>query len=218
VICIAFSGQAWGYSPPDATNDLTETALLTVTGTITANDGSVLEGATIFVKETAKGTFSDENGKYEIEASEGNVLVFKYLGYRTQEVVVGTNATINVTLQEGYGDLEEGFAVGYGTRKKSHNTGAIAQVDGGAVAHIQANRVRDAWAGQLARVLIQNHAGAPAADPTLQVRAASTPSEDSHPLLVVDGDSISGSWATVNADDIESIEVLKDAASAAIYG
>ena len=110
------------------------------------------------------------------------------------------------------------MVVGYGTRKKSHNTGAIARVGGADVAAIQASRVDDALAGKLAGVLIQNQDGAPGADPKIQIRAAASISGASNPLIVVDGYPISGSLATVNPNDIESLEVLKDAASSAIYG
>ncbi|MEM6317847.1 MAG: SusC/RagA family TonB-linked outer membrane protein [Bacteroidota bacterium] len=114
--------------------------------------------------------------------------------------------------------MDEVVVVGYGTRKKSHNTGAIAQIEGGDVAAIQAARVDDALAGKLPGVLIQNQDGAPGADPKIQIRAASSITGDANPLIVVDGYPISGSLATVNPNDIESLEVLKDAASAAIYG
>ena len=217
-ICCVFSGQAWGYAPTDVTNDITEESVMTVSGTMTASDGSPLAGGTVVVKGTQRGTLTDDNGKYEIEASEGDVLIFRYLGYRTQEITVGSSATIDVSMEEDFGDMEEVVVVGYGTRKKSHNTGAISQVDGSAVAAIQANRVDDALAGKLAGVLIQNQDGGPGADPKIQIRAASSISGDSNPLIVVDGYPISGSLATVNPNDIESLEVLKDAASAAIYG
>ncbi len=108
--------------------------------------------------------------------------------------------------------------IGYGSRKKSHLTGAIAQVGGKDIAAIQANRVDDALAGKLSGVLIQNQSGEPGADPKIQIRAASSLSGDANPLIVVDGYPISGNLATVNPNDIESLEVLKDAASSAIYG
>ena len=108
--------------------------------------------------------------------------------------------------------------MGYGTRKVSHNTGAIAQVGGAEIAGIQAARVDDALAGKLSGVLIQNQDGSPGADPKIQVRAASSISGASNPLIVVDGYPITGSLATINPNDIQSLEVLKDAASAAIYG
>ena len=110
------------------------------------------------------------------------------------------------------------MVTGYGTRKKSHLTGAIAKLGGEDVAAIQATRADDALAGKLSGVLIQNQNGEPGADPKIQIRAASSISGDSNPLVVVDGYPISGSLVTVNPSDIESIEILKDAASAAIYG
>ena len=97
-------------------------------------------------------------------------------------------------------------------------TGAVAKVQGGEIAAIQAQRVDEALGGKLSGVLIQNQDGAPGADPKIQIRAASSINGNSDPLIVVDGYPISGSLATVNPNDIESLEVLKDAASAAIYG
>ena len=145
-------------------------------------------------------------------------LYFSYLGYEDQEIPVSGRSVIDVALVSDIAALDEVVIIGYGVRKKSHNTGAIAQVDGGEIAAIQATRVDDALAGKLAGVLIQTQDGAPGADPKIQVRAASSISGDSNPLIVVDGYPISGSLATVNPNDIESLEVLKDAASAAIYG
>ena len=190
-----------------------------VSGTVTsAEDGMPLVGVTVAVKGTTTGTFTNENGYYSLDVDEGAVLVFSYTGFAAQEVIVTDQSTYNVVLKTDSQLLDEVVVVGYGTRKKSHNTGAIAQVDGSDVAAIQANRVDDALAGKLSGVLIQNQDGAPGADPKIQIRAASSISGDSDPLIVVDGFPISGSLATVNPNDIESLEVLKDAASAAIYG
>ena len=190
-----------------------------ITGTVTgASDGLPLIGVTVAIKGTTSGTITDIDGKYSLDVEEGAILVFSYTGYKSQEVVIGSGATYDVVLSTDVTLLDEIVVVGYGTRKKSHNTGAIAQVGGKDVAAIQANRVDDALAGKLPGVLIQNQDGAPGADPKIQIRAASSISGDSNPLIVVDGYPISGSLATVNPNDIESLEVLKDAASAAIYG
>ncbi|MCB0641982.1 MAG: SusC/RagA family TonB-linked outer membrane protein, partial [Phaeodactylibacter sp.] len=190
-----------------------------ITGKVTsAEDGLPLIGVTISVKGTSTGTTTDIDGNFSMDVDEGAVLIFSYTGYKSQEVVVGGESTYNVVLKTDAQLLDEVVVVGYGTRKKSHNTGAIAQVGGADVAAVQANRVDDALAGKLAGVLIQNQDGAPGADPKIQIRAASSISGDSDPLIVVDGYPISGSLATVNPNDIESLEVLKDAASAAIYG
>lgn len=219
-ILLLHSGNIWGipHVKADTPADRVRPAVIQVSGTVTSADGTPLIGGTVIVKGTQNGTITDNEGRYQIEASEGDILVFSYYGYRTKEVTVGASSTINVTMEADFANLDEVVVVGYGTRKKSHNTGAIAQVDGKAVAAIQANRVDDALAGKLSGVLIQNQSGEPGADPKIQVRAASSLSGDSNPLIVVDGYPISGSLATVNPNDIESLEVLKDAASAAIYG
>lgn len=194
-------------------------SFLNITGKVTsANDGLSLIGVNVLIKGTSRGTVTDLDGNYSIEANEGDVLVFSYTGYTPQEVSIASQLVIDIALAEDIAQLDEIVVVGYGTRKKSHNTGAIAQVGGADVAAIQANRVDDALAGKLAGVLIQNQSGEPGADPKIQIRAASSLSGDSNPLIVVDGYPISGSLATVNPNDIESLEVLKDAASAAIYG
>lgn len=187
-------------------------------GSVTDEENNKLVGVTVTVANTTRGVLSDSDGNYQIEVTNGEDLQFSYYGFETQTVSYTGQATLDIILIEDVNQLDEVVVVGYGTRKKSHNTGAISQVDGGDVAAIQANRVDDALAGKLAGVLIQNQDGAPGADPKIQIRAASSISGDSNPLIVVDGYPISGSLATVNPNDIESLEVLKDAASAAIYG
>ena len=190
-----------------------------ITGVVTSSeDGLPLIAATVSIKGTSIGTVTDVDGNFSIDADEGAILVLSYTGFKDQEVVVDSRTEYAIVLESDVSLLGEVVVVGYGTRKKSHNTGAIAQVGGKDVAAIQANRVDDALAGKLAGVLIQNQDGAPGADPKIQIRAASSISGASNPLIVVDGYPISGSLATVNPNDIESLEVLKDAASAAIYG
>jgi len=189
-----------------------------VTGTVTDENGEPLIGATVVVQGTTSGTITDVDGGFSIEANTGDVLEISYTGHLTQTITVGASDTYSIVLPTDSQILDEVVVVGYGSRKKSHNTGAIAQIEGGDIAAIQANRADDALAGKLSGVLIQNQDGAPGADPKIQIRAASSISGDSNPLIVVDGYPISGSLATINPNDIESLEVLKDAASAAIYG
>ncbi|MFK7970983.1 MAG: SusC/RagA family TonB-linked outer membrane protein, partial [Bacteroidia bacterium] len=190
----------------------------TLSGKVSNADNVPLTGVTVTVANTTKGAITDDEGKFRLEVTNGDVLKFSYLGYASQSITITDQKTLNVTLVEADFGVDEVVVVGYGTRKKSHNTGAITQVDGDAVAAIQANRVDDALAGKMAGVLIQNQSGEPGADPKIQIRAASSITGNSNPLIVVDGYPISGSLATVNPNDVESIEVLKDAASAAIYG
>ena len=198
--------------------DIIQTAV-EITGTVTsAEDNFPLIGVSITVQGTSSGTVTDIDGNFSLNVEEGAVLIFSYTGFKSQEVVIDQQTTYTIVLESNSELLEEVVVVGYGTRKRSHSTGAIAQVGGEDIAAIQANRVDDALAGKLAGVLIQNQDGAPGADPKIQIRAASSISGDSNPLIVVDGYPISGSLATVNPNDIESLEVLKDAASSAIYG
>lgn len=189
-----------------------------VQGTIVDENGEPVIGATVVIDGTSIGTVTDMDGNYNINAKPGDVLKISYIGFGTQRVTVEEGVSPNISMATDTDLLDEVVVVGYGTRKKSHNTGAISQIEGNDVAAIQSTRVDDALAGKLAGVLIQNQDGAPGADPKIQIRAASSISGDSNPLIVVDGFPISGSLATINPNDIESLEVLKDAASAAIYG
>jgi len=190
----------------------------TISGTIVDDANVPIPGVNVVISGTTTGTATDFDGLYTINANSGDVLQFSYIGYVTQTITVGDQETINVVMTEDAALLEEVVVVGYGTRKKSHLTGAVAKVGGDDIAAVQTTRVDDALAGKLPGVLIQNQDGAPGADPKIQIRAASSISGDSSPLIVVDGYPISGSLATVNPNDIQSLEVLKDAASAAIYG
>jgi len=214
---LIFISQTIVYANPIVHDS--EDAVATITGVVTSTeDGLPLIGASVLVKGSTIGTITDIDGSYSINAEAADVLVYSYTGMKSEEVTVGDQTVINVTLGNDSELLGEVVVVGYGTRKKSHNTGAIAQVGGADIAAIQAVRVDDALAGKLSGVLIQNQSGEPGADPKIQVRAASSLSGNSSPLIVVDGYPISGSLATVNPNDIKSLEVLKDAASAAIYG
>lgn len=189
-----------------------------IKGTVVDTDGSPLIGVNILVQGTSVGTITDVDGNFTVDAEPGQVLELSYIGYQDQLVTVTDATTYAIVLLSDSKVLDEVVVIGYGTQKKSHLTGAVAKIDGSDVAAIQATRVDEALGGKLAGVLIQNQDGAPGADPKIQIRAASSISGDSEPLIVVDGFPISGNLATVNPNDIQSLEVLKDAASAAIYG
>ena len=191
----------------------------TIKGIVTSQaDNTTLPGVTYRIVNTDKGGATDFDGNFEIKVQKGDVLEFSYLGYVKQLVAIENQQTLAISMVEDTTSLDEIVVVGYGTRKKSHLTGAISKIGGDDVAAVQATRVDEALAGKLAGVLIQNASGEPGADPKIQIRAASSVSGSSNPLIVVDGFPISGSLATVNSNDIQSIEILKDAASAAIYG
>ncbi len=189
-----------------------------LSGKISDEANVPIPGVNIVIANSTTGTSADFEGNYSIEVRNGDVLEFSSLGFVTKSITIDGQKTLNVTLIEDTALLDEVVVVGYGSRKRSQLTGAVAKIEGGEVAAIQAQRVDEALAGKLSGVLIQNQDGAPGADPKIQIRAASSINGNSNPLVVVDGYPISGSLATVNPNDIESLEVLKDAASAAIYG
>ncbi|MGJ8743453.1 SusC/RagA family TonB-linked outer membrane protein [Polaribacter sp.] len=191
-----------------------------VTGTVTGGPNKdLLPEVSIQEKGTTNGTTTDFDGNFSITVSNAEAtLIFSYLGYAIQNVPVAGKKTITVNLVEDASALDEIIVVGYGTSKKSHLTGSISKVGGEDLAAVQVARVDEALTGKLSGVLIQNQSGEPGADPKIQIRTGSSLSSNSDPLIVVDGFPISGNLATVNPNDIESMEVLKDAASAAIYG
>ena len=185
---------------------------------VSATDNMPVPGVNVIVANTSRGTTTDFDGKYQIQVDKGETLQFSYVGYISQTKIVDGQTIINISLIEDLAKLDEVVVVGYGTRKKSHLTGAVAKIGGDDVAAVQATRVDEALAGKLPGVLIQNQDGSPGAAPKIQIRASSSISGASNPLIVVDGYPISGGIETVNPNDIQSLEVLKDAASAAIYG
>ncbi|WP_372774980.1 SusC/RagA family TonB-linked outer membrane protein [Mangrovibacterium sp.] len=195
-------------------------AQVTIKGTIVdAGNNEPLIGATVLEKGTTNGTITDFDGNFTFTSKAEKVtVVVSFIGYLNQEIVYAGQPQLNIKLKADVTGLDEVVVIGYGVQKKSHSTGAIASVGGEDVAAVQATRVDEAIAGKLPGVLIQNQDGAPGADPKIQIRAASSITGDSTPLIVVDGFPISGGIATVNPNDIESLEILKDAASAAIYG
>lgn len=189
-----------------------------VSGTVVGTDGQPVPGATVLVQGTDSGTTSDFDGNFSIELENEQNVEISYIGYKTALIQYTGQDSLAVVLEIDQTELDEIVVTGYGTQKRSQVTGAVAKIGGGEVAAIQAARVDDALAGKLSGVLIQNQDGSPGAAPKIQIRAASSISGASNPLVVVDGYPISGGIQSINPSDIQSIEILKDAASAAIYG
>ena len=189
-----------------------------LSGSVTDANGEPIPGATIIVQGTNNGTTSDFDGKFSIALEQNENLEISYLGYTTQIIQFTGQDNLSISLVEDQNELDEIVVTGYGSQKKSQLTGAVAKIGGGEIAALQVARVDDALAGKLSGVLIQNQDGSPGAAPKIQIRAASSISGASNPLIVVDGYPISGGIETVNQNDIQSLSILKDAASAAIYG
>lgn len=190
-----------------------------ITGSVSsAKENVPIIGANILIKGTTRGTVSDLKGKFSIDASPQDTLLVTYLGYDDESVVLGARSNIEVKLYENSTDLDEVVVVGYGVQRKREITGAIASIKSDALEKIAGANFTDALQGQLAGVNVQASSGAPGESSNIQIRGiGSLTSGSTGPLYVVDGVPYD-SDPNISSSEIESIEVLKDAASASIYG
>ncbi|MFC4722268.1 SusC/RagA family TonB-linked outer membrane protein [Geojedonia litorea] len=190
----------------------------TVSGTVKA-DGEPLPGATIIVKGTSRGTTSDFDGNFTIEADAQSTLSISYVGYATQEILVGNQTQINVNLVAD-NKLDEVVIIGYGQQRKSDLTGSVSTVSAEDIANIPSSRVDQVLQGRAAGVQVTQVSGAPGAGTSIRVRGGNSITGSNEPLWVIDGIVVGTNFNlnNINANDIKSIEVLKDASSIAIYG
>lgn len=189
---------------------------VTVTGTVsTADDGLGLPSANVMIKGTAVGTATDLDGNYSINANANDVLVFSYTGFAAQEIAVGSNTVINVSLAASALELDDVVVIGYGTQKKADLTGSVAVVDVDDADNTVTYDVAKMLQGQVAGVTVQS-SGEPGGFVNIKIRGMSSFSNN-NPLFVIDGMIINDPYDFAPGD-IESIQVLKDASSAAIYG
>jgi TonB-linked SusC/RagA family outer membrane protein len=190
-----------------------------VTGTVTDANGETLSGVNVVIQGTTTGVVTDANGKFSINAASTDVLQFSFVGYTTQNIEVGNQTNLQVALDEDSGTIEEVVVVGYGVQRKSNVTGAIAKVSGTTLEARPVARVDQALQGQMAGVHVQTSGGKPGKAATIRVRGVKSISAGNDPLYVVDGFPVDAeTFSNMSLSDIESVEVLKDAASAAIYG
>ncbi|WP_299548308.1 TonB-dependent receptor [Seonamhaeicola sp.] len=188
----------------------------TIKGVVSAEGGLPLPGVTVLVKDTTTGTATDFDGNYEISAQPNDVLVFSFIGYTTREVSVGSKTTINVTLEENLSQLEEVVVVGYGTQKKKEVTGAVAKVSAAEIVKAPVADLGAAIQGKVAGVNIQAASGRPGEAANVQIRGLASVN-GGQPLYIVDNIPQEGN-PNIPPEQIESIDILKDGASAAIYG
>ncbi|WP_027138063.1 SusC/RagA family TonB-linked outer membrane protein [Gaetbulibacter saemankumensis] len=187
-----------------------------ITGNITDNSGIPIAGVNIIVKNTNQGSVSDFDGNFSItDVKAGATLTFSFIGYVTQEVVVSDQTTLNIQLAEDLAQLDEVVVVGYGTQTKKEITGAVSVLGAETIDALKPTRVEQALQGQVAGVNITSQSGSPGAAATISIRGVST-NGDSRPLILVDGNVIED-LSVLNPNDIESINILKDA-TAGIYG
>lgn len=189
---------------------------ITVSGRVVDDTGSPMPGVNVVVKGTTVGTTTDIDGRYSISVEDGNaVLVFSFIGYETQEVTVGSQSVINITLVTDIKTLSEVVVVGYGTQKRSSVTGAIASVSAKELSALPSVSVDQNLQGRAPGVIVTNN-GAPGSGPIVRIRGVST-INNANPLYVVDGVPV-GEGVNIDPKDVQSLEVLKDASAAAIYG
>ncbi|HEY5747753.1 MAG TPA: TonB-dependent receptor [Chryseolinea sp.] len=199
----------------DTENRLVE---IVVQGTITDENSSPIPGANVLVKGTTKGTTTDADGKFSISVPDENaVLVVSFIGYTSEEVPVGSRTTIDVKLTPDIQQLSEVVVVGYGTQKRSSVTGAVATVGSKEVSALPVVSVESAIQGRVPGVQVTSN-GSPGTTPTVRIRGIGSITGASQPLYVIDGFPAAGNLNNIDTKDIESVEVLKDAAASAIYG
>src|SRR5690606_7588624 len=193
-------------------------AQLSVQGTVMDEYGAPLPGASVVLKGSDRGTTTDFDGKFTMDAPTDGILVFGYLGYTPVEEGIQGRTQINVALTPDVSQLEEIVVVGYGTQKKSVVTGAITGVKAAELQDLPITRIEQSLQGRTSGITIVANSGQPGSSSTIRVRGVTT-LNNNEPLWVVDGVIVdAGGIGYLNQSDIESIEVLKDAASAAIYG
>ena len=188
-----------------------------VTGKVSDQSGTALPGVSVVVKGTTIGTITDANGKYSLSnVSEKSTLLFSFIGMRMQEVEVGSESVINITLTEEFTGIEEVVAVGYGVQKKSSVTGAISSVSGKEISQTPVASFQSALQGKATGITVVNN-GSPGTAPIVRIRGNGSISYAADPLYIIDGTAATD-ITNFDSKDIESIEILKDASSTAVYG
>ncbi len=198
-----------------------------ITGKVTdSNTKEVMPGVNVVVKGTTKGVGTDAQGTFKLSVPAGSTLVFTFVGYKTQEVVIGNAMDYQIALESEVSNLEEVVVIGYGTVKKSDATGSVVAVDSKDFNKGAINSAQDLLAGKTAGVVITDASGDPNSGVTIRIRGGSSLNASNDPLIVVDGIPIDNNAANgssnilsfLNPNDVESFTVLKDASATAIYG
>ena len=187
----------------------------TISGRVVDRNGEPVIGVNVVEKGTTNGTITGMDGKFTLNVSPNATLMLSYIGYKAQEIAVNNRTQYNVVLDEDTDALDEVVVVGYGTMKKSSLTGSVTKVETEKLEGFPSVNVVDALQGRAAGVYI-NPSRQPGEDPTIRIRGIRSFNASNSPLLIVDG--MPGSWENVSSEDIESMEILKDAAATAVYG
>jgi TonB-linked SusC/RagA family outer membrane protein len=190
-----------------------------ITGTVTSSDNSPLPGVNVLVKGTSTGTVTDAEGKYTLDAPPTGTLVFSFIGMKTLEANINNQSVVNMTMDADISQLDEVVVVGYGTQKKSDFTGSISSVSSKEIKAVPVASLSQALQGRAAGVLVTQASNAPGGGVSIRIRGGNSIQGGNEPLYVIDGYPIMNeSGPTISPNDIESIEILKDASATAIYG
>ena len=188
-----------------------------VTGKVTDQENAALPGVSILISGTSQGTVTDGEGNFMINAPGNGTLVFSFIGYETQTVEIGNRSVIDIKLAQGSRSLDELVVVGYGTQRKTDVTGALSVVSTREFSQQPITRLDQVLQGRAAGVQVTQSNGAPGGDSKVRVRGANSVLGNNDPLYVIDG-FVGANYNLLNPNDIESLQVLKDAASTSIYG
>ncbi len=192
---------------------------VTVTGNVVSSEtNTALSGASVTIKGTQLGTISDASGNFTLKVDMGQTIVVGFVGFEAREYKINASQNLSVSLATATATSEEVVVVGYGTQRKSHLTGAISKYKNERMDESPVSRLDQALQGKIAGVQIQNLSSEAGSTPKIRVRGLSSINAGADPLVVVDGQPVPDGLAFVNMADVESVEVLKDAASSAIYG
>ncbi len=210
------SSTGTAYQPPAQAD-------VPISGVVSDEKGESLPGVSVVIKGTSRGTVTNSEGRYVLNlptasANGGAVLVFSFVGYLPQEISVGAQTTINVKLTVDNKSLEEVVVVGYGEQRKRDVTGSVASVSAKQLENVPVTGLDQALAGQMAGVQVQQTTGAPGGNINVRIRGSGSIGAGNEPLYVVDGFPGVTNLNAINPNDIQTIEVLKDASAAAIYG
>ena len=190
-----------------------------VNGSVSGLDGLSIPGANVLIQGSSTGTTTDFDGNFSISVKSGDVLIVSYIGFLTQSITISNQTSLTIILQSDTSELDEVVVVGYGTQKKSNLTGAISKVTNEKLDQIGVSRVDDALIGQISGVNIQATEGEAGSAPTIRIRGVGSINGGLDPLIVVDGMVVDNDYlGSLDMNDIASFEILKDAASTAIYG
>ncbi len=192
---------------------------ISVSGKVTGSDGLGMPGVTVLIKGTAQGTVTDSDGNFSISnvPSDGT-LVFSFIGMRTQEIVVSGKTTINVVLEQETIGVDEVVVVGYGTQKKSDITGTVGSLNQDRLEKVPNLTIAQAIQGSIPGVMINTSSAGSSPDEVIMIRGRNSITAANDPLIIFDGVPYGGQLRDINPNDVKSIEVLKDASAAAIYG